>query len=222
MAKIIKVSEFKRRGRARRGGLAPVRLRLRRLPWSRLGLRHVNTVNMTALVLPLAVSFTAWRHEQVVEAFHRLFEVPSVKTARSISGRAHVLDGDTLRIAGRKIRLHGMDAPELRQVCRNRQGRGWYCGVQARRHLIHLVGRAKITCRKVDTDRYGRMVAVCWRGKTDLGRQMVRDGWAVAYVRYSYAYVKDEAIARKNRRGIWSGAFSLPETWRHRHKRHFR
>jgi endonuclease YncB( thermonuclease family) len=47
---------------------------------------------------------------------------------------------------------------------------------------------------------------------------MVRQGWAVAYTRYSLRYVPDELIARFADRGIWFGDFTTPEDWRRQHR----
>jgi len=47
---------------------------------------------------------------------------------------------------------------------------------------------------------------------------MVRDGLALAFVKYSTAYAREEEAARKAQRGLWSGAFIAPWDWRHRDK----
>ena len=137
-----------------------------------------------------------------------------VRSATVVRGRAQVIDGDSLKVNGVNIRLHGIDAPESRQTCRDRSGRRYACGQRATEHMRQLVAGRVITCRKVTTDRYGRMVAICKRGKEDIGRRMVRDGWAVAFVRYSRHYVADEQAARSARRGLWQGRFITPEVWR--------
>ena len=75
-------------------------------------------------------------------------------------------------------------------------------------------------CDPRDLDRYGRVVAVCFRGNEDLNRWMVANGWAVAYKQYSLDYVADEVGARRSQINIWSGEFEMPWGWRqqHRHK----
>jgi len=167
------------------------------------------------LTAPVTVAAVVALHAFSQVLHLRPFRPPRNDTSFSLTGRARVLDGDTLRINGRRIRLHGMDAPEMHQTCRNERGRRWHCGIEARRHLVSLIGGVRISCYQVTTDHFGRMVAVCRRGRMDLGRRMVRDGWAVAYVRYSRAYVQEETQAKRNRRGIWRGSFVRPEDWRH-------
>ena len=139
----------------------------------------------------------------------------SLHSATTVRGHAQVIDGDSLRVNGVEIRLHGIDAPEFRQTCFDGAGRRYACGRRATEHMRRLVAGRVITCRKVTTDRYGRMVAVCRRDDgRDIGRRMVRDGWAVAFVRYSRRYVSDERTARNARRGLWRGRFIMPALWR--------
>jgi endonuclease YncB( thermonuclease family) len=103
----------------------------------------------------------------------------------SISGTPRIVDGDTLVIDGTRIRLHGIDAPEARQTCQ-RDGLDWLCGQEASKALREYVGEADLRCERLDTDRYGRMVAKCFMPDgTDLGEWMVSSGWALAYRRYS-------------------------------------
>ncbi len=130
-----------------------------------------------------------------------------------------VIDGDSLLVDGREVRLHGIDAVELHQTCREPAGREWPCGRLARAHLRKLVRDRSLTCRTIDEDRYGRIVARCVTDEgMDVAERMVRDGWAVAYVRHSPAYVMAERDARDARRGIWAGRFTPPEEWRARQR----
>lgn len=126
------------------------------------------------------------------------------------------VDGDTLRAKGQRIRLNGIDAPELSQTCRDAQGQAWSCGTAARSHLAALVARGGVTCSKRGEDRYGRMLATCSAaGIADIGDAMVRDGHALNYGRYTSDYAGAEREARAARRGLWQGAFDNPEGWRH-------
>jgi endonuclease YncB( thermonuclease family) len=131
----------------------------------------------------------------------------------AISGAAVVIDGDTLDVAGVRVRLWGIDAPESRQVC-TVAGQDYPCGGRATQHLRALVGDRPVACEPRTTDRYGRTVALCRVEGRDLGAAMVRDGWAVAFVRYSLDYVAHEQEARTAKRGLWEGTFTAPEIWR--------
>ncbi len=130
----------------------------------------------------------------------------------------NVIDGDSLVVNGVEIRLHGIDAPELRQTCRRADGERYACGREARRHLLSLVRGRNLDCRRVSTDRYGRMIASCRAGGTDIARRMVQDGWALAFTRFSRRYVADERQARRQRLGLWAGRFVPPAIWRRQNR----
>ena len=112
-----------------------------------------------------------------------------------------VIDGDSIRDGDRRIRLYGVDAPELRKQCRDGAGRAYRCGDAARAALETLIGGREIGCQVVDTDKYGRAVARCQAGSLQINREMVRQGWAVAYDRHSLEYMIAEAEARRHGRG---------------------
>ena len=131
-----------------------------------------------------------------------------------LQGVATVIDGDTLEIHGQRIRLHGIDAPESGQSCKDASGIPYLCGQRAALALADRVGRGTVTCRQQDTDRYGRIVAVCHLGALDLGLWMVANGHALSYRRYSTDYVEQEEFARHTRRGFWAGSFIAPWDWR--------
>ena len=139
-------------------------------------------------------------------------EVACVPQER-ISGRVEITDGDSFEIGSTSIRLFGIDAPEGRQSC-TRDGRDWACGTEAARTLRGLIGDRSVTCTQRDVDDYGRIVAVCRSGSTDLAAEMARSGFATAYRRYSTDYVDEENEAKAARRGIWAGEFTAPEAYR--------
>jgi endonuclease YncB( thermonuclease family) len=137
----------------------------------------------------------------------------STSALAEIVGVARVIDGDTIEVAGERIRLHGIDAPEMDQACE------WpdetiECGAIAKAALVDRLSGAVVRCEKQDRDRYGRIVAVCHANGTDIGQNLVRAGWALAYRRYSTAYVDAEDEARKAKRGMWMGEFIAPWDWR--------
>jgi endonuclease YncB( thermonuclease family) len=143
--------------------------------------------------------------------------VATPSMASEIVGTATVVDGDTIEIQGQRIRLHGIDAPERGQLCK-RNGSLYRCGQAAALALADMVGQAVIRCQPNGVDRYKRIIGVCFKGDQDLNRWMVRNGWAVAYRRYSQDYVPDELTATATRIGVWSGTFEMPWEWRKKHR----
>ena len=137
----------------------------------------------------------------------------SLPASADVIGQAQVVDGDTLQVAGERVRLHGIDAPESRQSC-TLSGVGWPCGQNATRVLTGVANGQVVTCRGDKRDRYGRLIAVCYIGTVDLNARMVRDGWALAYRRYASDYVAEETEARAAGSGIWQGQFVEPWKWR--------
>ena len=133
-------------------------------------------------------------------------------------GKFKAIDGDSLRRGTQEIRLFGIDAPELDQTCNDGQGRPYPCGKQAAKALAELVSGRTLDCEGRDTDRYGRIVAVCDAGDIQINREMVRLGWAVSYDKYGFAYVLAERDARISQRGIWYGDFEMPQEYRARHR----
>jgi endonuclease YncB( thermonuclease family) len=133
----------------------------------------------------------------------------------TLIGLAIIVDGDTLRIGGERIRLHAIDAPEIRQSCQ-RGPIPVRCGLAARDQLAAIVSGRQVRCEGRQRDKYRRLVATCSVGGRDLGEAMVRSGWALAYRRYGLRYVPAEDTARQARRGLWSMQFQEPESFRQR------
>ena len=142
--------------------------------------------------------------------------------ASDVIGFSKVVDGDTIHIKSYKMRLEGIDAPEMKQKCKrpylqilffNFQ-KDYYCGQISKEKLIKKIGNKRLKCILLGKDRYKRYLAKCFKGTINLNRWMVRNGYAIAYRKYSKIYVLDENFAKDEKLGLWSGTFIKPEKWR--------
>ncbi len=145
--------------------------------------------------------------------------------AEEISGVPKIVDGDTVYINDNKFRLEGIDAPEMRQQCKKESlkisfiiGFTFYkdysCGKVSKEKLISKIRGSEIKCIFTTKDRYKRYIATCYKEKINLNQWMVKNGFAIAYRRYSKKYVPDEDFAKENKLGLWQGKFMNPEKWR--------
>ncbi|WP_440614317.1 thermonuclease family protein [Candidatus Pelagibacter sp. HIMB1748] len=141
-----------------------------------------------------------------------------------ISGFAKVVDGDTIKINSKKIRLYGIDAPEKKQKCKKTYltisfmsfTKDYMCGEVSTQKLIKKINKQKLNCNILDVDRYKRLIGECFKRNINLNSWMVSNGYAVAYRKYSKKYVTDEINAKNNKLGIWQGKFEMP--WDYRRK----
>jgi endonuclease YncB( thermonuclease family) len=160
---------------------------------------------LTAVILSLAVAVTFF------------FRVKPEASAGEVVGRAVVADGDTVEIAGTRIRFNGIDAPEIAQNCMTNDGRQYRCGADAARALDSFLSKSRpLRCEFVEWDQYGRFVGNCFRADgANVAQWLVRNGYAVDWPRYSGGrYGGDQTLARAERRGLWQGRFDLPWEWR--------
>ena len=117
-----------------------------------------------------------------------------------VAGVASVIDGDTIEVYGQRIRLHGIDAPESRQLCRL-DGKAWQCGKDAANALEDKIARRPVTCENLGRDRYKRIIGRCTVAGEDMGL-----GWSRMAGRWPIAAIRSTTLTRKptpKRRGTY-------------------
>ena len=142
-----------------------------------------------------------------------------INVSADITGKAKITDGDSIIINDIRIRFTGSDAPESyffgkTQTCLDAEGNDWECGNAATKKLKELINNQTVRCTKEGQDKYGRTLGICFVGELDLQAEMVKSGMAVAYLRYSDRYEKEQNYAKKVKAGMWAGEFKQPEIWR--------
>ena len=142
----------------------------------------------------------------------------------NIIGIAEVIDGDTIKIGSKKIRLLGIDAPEQKQICKKTFlsissvsfKKEYPCGEISTNFLRKKIDNQMVNCKSVGMDRYKRHIAECFKGKKNINASMVQNGHAVAYRKYSAKFISNENNAKKEKLGLWAGTFEMP--WDYRKK----
>ena len=152
--------------------------------------------------LLFSVCFSAWSNET-----KNITEILS-------NTKVIITDGDTIKFNNKKIRLHGIDTPEIKQLCKNKNGEDYKCGVKAKLALINLISSHQVKCNVHGKDRYKRLIATCFVKNININEWLVKEGWALAYRRYSKDYVDEELFAKNNKLGLWKGDFLEPWKWR--------
>ena len=144
---------------------------------------------------------------------------------KEISGNAEIIDGATIKINSKKIRLHGIDAPEFKQKCKKPYltiifftfTKDYPCGKISTQKLQKKINNKVITCKILDIDRYKRLIGECYKRNLNLNSWLVSNGYAVAYRKYSKKYISNEINAKNKKKGIWQGKFEMP--WEFRRKK---
>lgn len=124
----------------------------------------------------------------------------------------NVVDGDSLEIGTKRIRLMGIDAPEYIQTCKNEHKKVYPCGKISAQYLRDLIGNNSITCKYNEKDRYDRYLCTCYKGNVNLNREMVLSGNAIPYLESEYK--AEQTDAKIHKRGMWRGRFMQPRLFR--------
>ena len=128
-----------------------------------------------------------------------------------------IIDGDTIIMNEKKIRLFGIDAPETNQYCFDKKKIEYSCGLNSTNALIQYIKKNRyksIKCNHYEIDKYGRFISECWIGEISINSWLVKNGFALAYLRYSNKFFFDEKKAKEEGLGVWQGKFIYPWEWR--------
>ena len=135
-------------------------------------------------------------------------------------GKAIVVDGDTIKIKGKKIRFSGIDAPESyyrgkKQTCIE-YNKKVFCGKISKDKLIERIGNNSVNCKiEENKDKYNRSIGECFIKEKSLSVFMVRNGYAFDWPYYSKGkFAKDQEYAKINKLGLWNMNFEFPWIWK--------
>jgi ATP-dependent hsl protease ATP-binding subunit hslU len=130
----------------------------------------------------------------------------------ALSGKVvSIHDGDTITVLQDKqqvkVRLFGIDAPELKQPY----------GKKSKRFLANLIAGEVVEVEENGKDRYKRTIGTFYLNGKDINAQMVENGYAWAYRKFSKKYTAQESKARKQGLGLWRDKEPIsPWEWRKR------
>ncbi len=140
---------------------------------------------------------------------------------KKFSGNTFVIDGDSIKVGGKEVRLFGIDAPEYSQSCFNAKKEEYQCGQASRSFLIDLAGGKNVECVYAEKDKYDRFLGKCFVGDVSINEALIENGMAVIYNFTESDEKMDELekVAQDKKLGIWQGAFQLPKDYRKAHPR---
>lgn len=139
---------------------------------------------------------------------------PQQRQMPPITGKISAISsGDVFRIDQYVVRLYGVATPLNGQNCTDANGHSYECGYVSARKLKEFVNGDDVTCRVMNINAAGELMAACSVGAFDIGAAMVQEGWAVALPAVTPIYVPYQNQAREKRNGLWAGRFQMPWEW---------
>ena len=130
------------------------------------------------------------------------------------NGAGTALEGDLVSINGNAVKLWGIDAPDLGQMCIDQFGKEYDCALAAKNILSSYIGKKQITCYIRGKNSHGQQIGTCGIDGLDLGALMIRDGYAMSFRSLNRHYDTLQAYAQTRKRGLWKGRFKAPWLWR--------
>ncbi len=123
----------------------------------------------------------------------------------ALSGKVvSVHDGDTVTVLQDarqiKVRLYGIDAPELKQPY----------GKKSKQFLENLIAGEVVEVEGNGKDRYKRTIGTIYLDGKDINAQMVENGYAWAYRKFSKKYAPQESEAKYQKLGLWRDEEPVP------------
>ena len=131
-------------------------------------------------------------------------------------GAAIAISGDTIEVQGRRLRLYGLTAPGLDQLCVSTRA-PWRCGMVAKLKLDERIGAGTVICREQGADRHGRTLGRCRvddAQAAELNRWLVEAGWALASLDHGHEYMQAQERAMRSGAGLWREGFVPSDEWR--------
>jgi endonuclease YncB( thermonuclease family) len=182
--------------------------------------------SLTAVIL-LIITFISWIFDVINPnpTQQKINKEPAEFTSgKIISGIAFPVDGDSIKINQESVRLVGIDAPEYKQKCLDKNYQEYNCGEISSKFLNNLIRGKNIICHYEEKDMYNRYLGICYLDKININQEILRSGMAIIY---NPATADDklkqlELEARTNKIGIWQGSFLEPKEYRrkNKHKKH--
>ena len=135
---------------------------------------------------------------------------------KNFSGKAFALDGDSIKVGKKEVRLFGLDAPEYKQKCLDQNNQEYGCGIISHDFLTKLINGKKVECVYAEKDKYDRFLGKCFIGEVSINEEIVKNGMAVIYNFTESSDKMDnlEKQAKATKIGIWRGSFELPKDYR--------
>ena len=153
--------------------------------------------NLPPVTRPNEGSRLVRARQEKARAAHRLPERPDhpppppIPASRKLVGRAWVIDGDTIAIDRIKIRLAGIDAPELDEP--------W--GRKSKWAMVNICKGKTIHVDLTGETSYDRLVGTCYLPDgTDIGAELIKAGLALDGSYYSkgkYLHLEPEGVRQR-------------------------